>query len=463
MIYAQGDQKTANMILKDSLVSRFNRRDFDGIYDLGTTPWKKKSKREAIKEWLNYIYGLTGPVLESKEYKQLAGASYYKWTGTRKTMSFSLKDSGGLFSDFNFTFLQEPVPAAEMKKMPTDNPLKSSLDSAVNVITTSFMVYNRLVGVSIGIVKDGKTYLYDYGTTEKGKQRLPGSHEVYELASITKAFTGILVAQAVIDKKFRLQDDCRKWQDGVFPNLAYHDQPIRIVHLANHTSGLLHELPDLSAYTSSFDVLKMYDSYTDQKFFDDLRKGTTHTVPGATYQYSNVGFKLLGIILERVYKMSYAKLVEKYITRPFGMKDTRPSLAISDTTSYMKGYDENGLVMPHNNFNMFGGSGALLSTSADMVSFIRHNISEKDPAIALSHQQTFGTSAQGIGLGWNINYGKYGKMVWKDGGALGFRSYCIVVPALRTGIVWLANKSGLGDELGMMIDELLDAVLKFSQ
>lgn len=205
----------------------------------------------------------------------------------------------------------------------------------------------------------------------------------------------------------------------------------------------------------------MYNSYRNDKFFDDLHRVTIDTLPGINYQYSNVGVKLIGIILERVYGMSYGELIKKYITLPFGMRNTQPSFNISDTTGYMKGYDENGLVMPHNNFNMFGGSGALLSTANDMLSYIQQNITEKNPAIKLSHQQTYGDSTQGMGLCWNIKHdNKHGASVWKDGGALGFRSYCVIIPQKHTGIIWLSNKSGLGEELGIMIDELLNTILK---
>jgi CubicO group peptidase (beta-lactamase class C family) len=196
-------------------------------------------------------------------------------------------------------------------------------------------------------------------------------------------------------------------------------------------------------------------------FFEDLHHVSIDTLPGTTYQYSNVGVKLLGIILERVYHMSYGDLLAQHIARPFGMTNTRPSFQVSDTNGYMKGYDENGQVMPHNNFNMFGGSGAILSTTDDMLLYMRQNIDEANRAIQLSHQQTQGDSTRGIGLCWEINRAnKHGTEIWKDGGALGFRTYLVVVPTQHPGIVWLANKSGAGEELGVMVERLLNNVLR---
>ncbi len=67
-----------------------------------------------------------------------------------------------------------------------------------------------------------KKYTYNYGTVEKGKAQLPTAATTFELASVTKTFTGILLARAVLDKKLKnLMDDVRKYMDGDFANLHY--------------------------------------------------------------------------------------------------------------------------------------------------------------------------------------------------------------------------------------------------
>lgn len=350
-------------------------------------------------------------------------------------------------------------PANASNGMPTDNPLKNRLDSSVHSLTTNFMATHEMVGVSLGIIKDGQTLRYNYGTVEKGKRQLPTSKSQYELASVTKTFTGILLAQAILDKKLSLQDDIRKYMPGNFFNLEYQGNPIRIQHLASHSSGITHQLPDLSQYTSGFDVLKMYDSYTNDKFFADLRSIKINKLPGSIYAYSNVGIKLLGIILEQVYQMSYGELLKKFITRPFGMSTTKTSPLVSDTVTYMKGY-EDGNTMPHINFNIFGGAGSVLSTVDDMLTYLQQNITEKNAAVRLSHQQIWSDSSHKMGLCWEIDRGhKYGTVFKKDGGALGFRTYALVIPEKRTGIIWLSNKAGIGHEVGIMINELLDQIL----
>ena len=104
------------------------------------------------------------------------------------------------------------------------------------------------------------------------------------------------------------------------------------------------------------------------------------------------------------------------------MKDTRIALAISDTTSYTKGYDGLGNPMPHLNFNMFGGAGSILSTSKDMLNYVEQNITEGRPAVNLAHQQTFVNGDGAMGLCWQINRKTVnGTRIWKKRWRIGFQ------------------------------------------
>jgi D-alanyl-D-alanine-carboxypeptidase/D-alanyl-D-alanine-endopeptidase len=462
LLYVTAYAQTNVNALNDTLTARYNREDFQGFYALGSAEWKKSNKTDGIIGWLNYMKSITGQVGHSAFSRSSHDTTYFTWDGQKKMISFLLKANGSAFDGFDFKDYHIPPSAVAWQSIPTDNPLRTPLDSAVQTATIDFMLTHKLMGVSIGLVKDGKKYSYNYGTIEKGKSSLPTSHTTFELASVTKTFTGILLAQAVLDKKINLTDDIRKYIDGDYPNLQYKGNPIRIVNLSNHTSGLPAELPNLDQYKSSFEVMKMYDHYTDDKFFSDLRQVKIDTLPGTTYGYSNSGVKLLGILLEKVYGKSYNGLLQQYICAPMKMKNTRTALAVSDTTSYTKGYDGLGKPMPHLNFNMFGGAGSILSTTQDMMNYVAQNITEKLPVVKLSHQQTFENADGALGFCWQINKKTVnGTRIWKSGGALGFRSYCAVVPDKRIGIIWLSNRSDLmEDDLSDMVDKLLQAALK---
>ena len=107
-----------------------------------------------------------------------------------------------LLIDCNAQLIDTPI---------TDNPLKTKIDSLVQKCVVEIFNDKNIFGLSIGIYKNGKEFYYNYGSLEKDKHVLPTSATVYEIGSITKTFTGILLAQAFLDKKIKLDDDIRKY------------------------------------------------------------------------------------------------------------------------------------------------------------------------------------------------------------------------------------------------------------
>jgi len=136
---------------------------------------------------------------------------------------------------FALLFSKQVIAQKGLIKLPNDNQLKTSLDSLVDRSVSAFMQNNSRVGISIGLLKNGTQYIYNYGSTKKDKQHLPTKHTVYELASITKTFGSTLLAKAVLDKKVELNDDIRKYLKEDYPNLEYDGTPITLLNLANQT------------------------------------------------------------------------------------------------------------------------------------------------------------------------------------------------------------------------------------
>ncbi len=113
----------------------------------------------------------------------------------------------------------------------SDSHGKIDIDRVVNEAANKFMTDRHSVGLSVGIIKDGRIRTYNFGEVEKGTKKRPSQHTIYELASITKTFTGVLLAQAVVEGKVKLDDDVRKYLDGSYPNLEFEGKPIRLFQL----------------------------------------------------------------------------------------------------------------------------------------------------------------------------------------------------------------------------------------
>lgn len=330
----------------------------------------------------------------------------------------------------------------------TDNSLKSSVDSTVNIAAKEFMSNPAEVGLSIGIVHNRKAYTYNYGEIKKGTNELPGANSYYSIASISKTFASGLLAYAVLEKKINLDDDIRKYLDGDFPNLQFHGHPILVKHLVNHLSGLPFLIPDVSA---SFGVTSLtvtdianllYKHISKEDFFKGLHEVKLDTIPGTTFKYSNSAVILLGYILESIYKKPYEQLLKEKILDSLGMDETKIVFTKNDWKRYVKAYDDKGNMLPENT-ESFQAAAGIKSTVDDMLKYIRWNISEKDEAVRLMHQRITGTAGSSYynGMNWQIISSDHYRVVWQEGNLPGFNCYCVNYPELNMGIAVLTNES----------------------
>lgn len=302
----------------------------------------------------------------------------------------------------------------------------------------------QAAGVSIGVLKDGSSYTYNYGSKDNGAKVSPAANSLYPIASITKTFTGILLAQAAIEKRLSLKDDVRQYLSESYPNLEYQGHPILVGQLVNHLSGLPFNLPDIPENRPPFPPVssaaqRQIENYTRADFLADLHKVKIERVPGEKFSYSNAAAVLASLILERIYGKPYEDIVKDKIAIPLQMLDTTISLNSSQQKRLMKGFDEKGNEIPDSP-ELALGAGGLKSTVADLLKYAQWQMDETDPAAKISHQPTFSFNNYAIGLNWQmISAGGY-RRIWQEGDRPGFTSICMVIPELKIGIVVLANE-----------------------
>jgi len=358
-------------------------------------------------------------------------------------------------------------------RLPDEKAHVDAIRSAVEIAAKTFLGNRQTVGLSIGIFQDGRTYTYDFGTTERGKQHPPTPHTRYAIASITKTFTGTLLAQAVVEKKVSLDDDVRKYLDGDYPNLEYQGQPVRLCQLINHTSGLPRSLPENAdaligeesdAAKRSIKEAAFLEGYTREAFFRDLHGVTLTRVPGEKFSYSNAAAQLLGLVLERVYGKSYEELVRIKITGPLKMNDTKVTLTAAEIARLPRGYSASGAFLPTLPLR-FPAAGSLKSTTSDMLKYIAWHLAETEEAVKLSHQPAGNTvwSQDGsftVGLNWQILKSSGRRNIFQDGNVPGFHSMCVLYPELNLGIIVLTNEEvrPMPAQLSPLINQILKAI-----
>lgn len=334
----------------------------------------------------------------------------------------------------------------------TAPPAATTTGNTAGKLAAAFLANRCRAGLSIAMIADGRVRFFDYGVASRATGRKARPDSIYEIASVTKTFTGALAAQAVSDGVMDLDRDFRTYLPQAYPNLERDGKPITLRTLATHRSGLPRDLPDSDALYAHRDfrtfpglLLALDRGYDRTRYLAALHNVALRSTPGATKAYSNLGMKVIGFGLETVRKQPFEQVMRNGILRPLGMKDSGFVLSAAQRKRLVTGYDRLGQVAPYDLRNA-GAAWGLYSTPADMIAYARWQLDESIPAISLAHQPLVGTLADGQGLIWNMALDNGQRMLWHGGGTFGMSSQIVLYPQAREGYVLLANDACEGTE-----------------
>jgi serine-type D-Ala-D-Ala carboxypeptidase/endopeptidase len=337
-----------------------------------------------------------------------------------------------------------------------------TLEAVVRQRAQTLVGKSFVFGVAIGIIDGDKTYNIYAGQREYGAPA-PDERTLFELGSITKTFTGLLLADSVLRGEVKLEQPVVQLlgTNAVVPKFG--EDEIRLVDLATQTSGL----PRLPTNIGTFvNPLNPYASYTTDDLDKFLAGYKLVHKPGTEFWYSNLGFGLLGHALAKHAGQTYEELLQQRITGPLGMADTVITLSDDQQSRLAKGNLAFGLPAMNWDIPSLPGCGAIRSTLHDMLIYLRANMSPDDTslgkAIALSHEPRFTIhKPEGkfhnkleIGLTWLITTVSDTTVVWHNGMTGGYASYVAMVPEKKWGLVVLGNQAT------SEIDEFANNLLK---
>ncbi|WP_084498315.1 serine hydrolase [Pedobacter sp. V48] len=363
---------------------------------------------------------------------------------------------------------------SQTEKLITDNPLKDKLDVAVQVAAADYMANPGTVGLSIAIYREGHSLIYNYGESIKGSGQLIKANQLFNLGSVAKTYIGIMLAEAVIEKKASLEDDIRKYLPGEYPNLQYDGHPVRLIDIANHTSALPKSSRNFSAKTmdsiKNISLPKQIDffaKYSQDTLMKDMHHFKLDTIPGAKYEYNGNAMTILILLLERIYHQPYEQLVTKYLKNHLGLYDTRTKIPVNQLSRFIQGYKDASrpvqwydlTVNKTNEINtnlFYPGGPSMNSTMSDMLKYVIANVKETDPAIKLSHKVTFRQSdSTAIGLSWMIENNKGKRTLYHSGRTgIGFSTLCLAYPEDKIGIMILVNDNLSQDNVSILGDKI---------
>lgn len=315
--------------------------------------------------------------------------------------------------------------------------------------------------LAVGVVDGEHMLVRGYGSVRPVQPLPPDAITMFEIGSITKVFTALLLADMAREGMVGLEDELAAYLPGVaVPRRG--GRAIRLVDLATHTSGMPSVPREISLGALGSRRRNPYAGFSRDDLYAALERTRLKHRPGARFAYSNMGAALLGDVLARRAGADYEELVRRRITEALGMSQTCVVLDADQEERLAQGHSF--AARPRNVWDLaaFAGAGALRSCVADMLLFLRANLSPPDSrlgdAIRLMHgpRAAVGRHHQ-IGLGWLISVQPRSlKLVlWHNGGTGGYRSFAGLAPKAGVGVVALGAQARSVDGLCLkLIEEL---------
>jgi CubicO group peptidase (beta-lactamase class C family) len=319
-------------------------------------------------------------------------------------------------------------------------------------------------GVTIGVVSHGKQQIFTYGVAK------PDS--VFEIGSITKTFTALLLAQMVEQGKVKLDEPVRELLPAGTVAKPSTAAEITLLDLSDQHSGL----PRLPDNLHPTDIKDPYADYSAKLLYAYMSRHGVALPPDAPFGYSNLGVGLLGQALANRAGLNYADLLREQITAPLGMHDTGIALTPEMKTRLIAGHDGQHRPAGEWSLNALAGAGAIRSTAADMLIYLEAQLHPDElpesvlttpqgktlpAAISACHViHAEATPGLHIALNW-FRYDSTGSY-WHNGATGGYSSYALFNPGKDFALIVLSNTSvapdAFTDRLGLHIAQRLAGV-----
>jgi serine-type D-Ala-D-Ala carboxypeptidase/endopeptidase len=364
--------------------------------------------------------------------------------------------------------------------------LKPTIDPLVEPLTKD----KPAVGLVVGVWVDGKPQVFGYGkvTTPVG-ELTPDGDTLFEIGSITKAFTGVLLAEAVTRGEVKLDDPANKHLPKDLAIRPKTVKPVTLLHLATHQSGLTVQPPFIGL--TARNKANPYADFTRPKLVKLMEQLKPQREPDTKYEYSNLGVGLLGHavvnaatkpdLMEAVVE-DFDGLARERIAKRLGMKDTAIALSGDQKARLARGHNKKLEPTDPWDFATLEACGGLRSTVNDILKLAAANVGEGsyvprvsrnggtfdagykptlDRSLKASHEKRASTDSVKVevGLCWHrLNLKSCEQVVWHNGGTGGFRSMLAFTPKTKRAVVVLCAA-----DLGADVDKLAFQVLETLQ
>ena len=307
---------------------------------------------------------------------------------------------------------------------------------APRLVDSSGGSLGKTPGLVVGFVTESGPEVLSFGTKMIGREQPPDGNTYFALGSVTKIFTGFVLAKAVADGVVSVDDSANRYLPA---QLKLRDSAITLRTLVTHTSGLPNFPENITAFRD-LDEDGKNDSvpnspgrnYTRELLADFLRtEGQTEFKPGTREQYSNLGSGILSVVLqEKLGLDSFEKLNERYVTGPLGMRNTA-----ANTPEMLRKYEDNKaqgyavesdrlVPVPFSDMGILEGAGELVSTANDLIRLLEALTGLRKTSLAAAFdvacEPLFSLGEDQMAYGFRVRHSSKGGVdLWQAGRSRG--------------------------------------------
>ncbi len=329
-----------------------------------------------------------------------------------------------------------------------------SKDSIIAIIERE-VANKRSKSIIVGIVDINGRQIFSAGVKDDKNQQKPDGNTVYEIGSIGKLFTALAMAEMSLKNELNYNDPIATFLPKTVKTPTRNGKEISLLNLSTNRSGL----PRLQFNLDPKSLDDPWADYTVSQLYEYVSSVELNRDINSKWQYSNIGYGLLGHILSLVAHKDYETLVKQKICAPLKMKNTFVTFSSKQYPNIATGYSEYGKQVNGWSWGnqTLAGSGSLRSTANDLLNFAAANVglyeTDLSKAIELTHiNQGKKDGNDGfVTMGWTIMSEDNQQILWKDGGTFGCRSFIGIDKKNKYGIVILSNTDNPVTDIGLHI------------
>ena len=320
------------------------------------------------------------------------------------------------------------------------NGAKPVISSEVQEDIRARVDYGYNPGIIVGVVNENGRAYFSYGQTSLETGSVPDEHTVYEIGSVTKTFTGTLLAEMAARGEVSFGEPVKSLLPDGNEVPERNGIQISLQQLATHASGL----PANPTFNEQVDPVNPFANFAEEDLYEFLKSYRLPRRPGAEFEYSNLGVGLLGHALALRLGFSYEEALRNRILNPLGLEDTTITPSAEQELRRATGYT--GVVLrPPLAMKVLVGAGGLVSTASDMLRFLEYQLgireTELSPVLLETQRSRFSAGSSGLSLGlcWFVISSGSIQIVFHDGATTGHTAFVGFNRRTGTGVVVLTN------------------------